>query len=230
MLESGDRAAAVAYASEHFASFGNDTDAGNGNGNGNGNGAGQVPEGRHFAEIKQLMGALAYFNKLKTSHYAPLFDTVKWAEATELFIKDNAALLGLPVEEPLLVCINAGCAALPKLMKVVSVLQADQQTSGNSAGASAGTGLWSRDELPIEIELGPDRLYHSVFACPVSRETATKTNPPMRLLCGHAICKESLQKIAATSHIRDPTGRFSRFKCTYCPSEQSLDETRPLFF
>lgn len=155
-----------------------------------------------------------------------LFDPVKWSEATELFIKDNATLAGLPSEEPLLVCVNAGCTALPKLMKVVSVLQAEQ--SGSSGGGAGG--LWARDELPVEVDLGQERLYHSVFACPVSREMATKANPPMRLPCGHAICIESLRKIAATSHVRDPSGQYSRFKCTYCPSEQTLADAKPLYF
>lgn len=47
LLESNDRAAAVSYASEHFARFAN----------------------AHFSEIKQLMGAVVFYKNLKSSHY-----------------------------------------------------------------------------------------------------------------------------------------------------------------
>ena len=74
----------------------------------------------------------------------------------------------------------------------------------------------------VEIDLGPDRLYHSAFTCPVSRETACATNPPMRLPCGHVICQDSIRKIAK--------GNRRRFKCTYCPSEQTPLDVQKLHF
>jgi hypothetical protein len=50
--------------------------------------------------------------------------------------------------------------------------------------------------LQIEIPLPPENRYHSVFACPVSKEQASVTNPPMMLECGHVVAKDSLQKLA----------------------------------
>ena len=55
---------------------------------------------------------------------------------------------------------------------------------------------WSQaDELPIEVPLAPENRFHSVFACPVSKDQATDANPPMMLNCGHVVAKESLAKL-----------------------------------
>jgi|LauGreDrversion2_3_1035106.scaffolds.fasta_scaffold316019_1 hypothetical protein len=35
--------------------------------------------------------------------------------------------------------------------------------------------------LAVEVDLGPESQYHSVFVCPVSREQASRDNPPMML-------------------------------------------------
>ena len=47
----------------------------------------------------------------------------------------------------------------------------------------------------MEIPLPPSLRYHSIFACPVSKILATPTNPPMMLVCGHAVAKESFAKL-----------------------------------
>ena len=36
-------------------------------------------------------------------------------------------------------------------------------------------------ELPINIDVGQEAQFHSIFTCPVSREQATESNPPMLL-------------------------------------------------
>lgn len=58
------------------------------------------------------------------------------------------------------------------------------------------------NELPCEIDLGPDFKFHNVFFCPVSKEISTsqKDNPPMLLVCGHVISKNSLNRIAKTAN------------------------------
>lgn len=72
---------------------------------------------------------------------------------------------------------------------------------------------WSQtDELPIEIQLAPENRYHSIFACPVSKEQSTEQNPPMMMTCGHVITKESLQKLCKSN---------GRVKCPYCPAEST---------
>jgi len=43
----------------------------------------------------------------------------------------------------------------------------------------------------MEIPLPASRRYHSVFVCPVSKEQATKLNPPKMLICGHTVAQDS---------------------------------------
>jgi hypothetical protein len=47
----------------------------------------------------------------------------------------------------------------------------------------------------IEIPLSSENRYHSIFACLVSKELSTESNPPMMMTCGHVISKDSLQKL-----------------------------------
>ena len=47
----------------------------------------------------------------------------------------------------------------------------------------------------IGIPLSSENRYHSIFACLVSKEQSTESNPPMMMTCGHVISKDSLQKL-----------------------------------
>ena len=77
---------------------------------------------------------------------------------------------------------------------------------------SVFTDRWTQQkEIPMDIELCDKYQYHSVFVCPVSKETSNRENPPMLLPCGHVIAKMSLLRIS----------KNTRFKCPYCP-ENSL--------
>lgn len=82
--------------------------------------------------------------------------------------------------------------------------------------------LWSNPdgELPVQIEgVIP---FHSEFCCPVTREhTDAMTNPPMLLVCGHVVSKNSISRIAKNR---------SKFKCPTCPQEQSIDAPTPVYF
>ena len=68
--------------------------------------------------------------------------------------------------------------------------------------------------LPLDLDLGPKFTFHSTFTCPISKELATLSNPPMLLPCGHVLALGSVTKLARGS-------RATRFKCPYCPSECS---------
>ena len=50
--------------------------------------------------------------------------------------------------------------------------------------------------LQIEIDLDPENRYHSIFACPILRQQSTEENPPMKLLCGHVISRDALNKLS----------------------------------
>uniref|UniRef100_S4R9W6 Required for meiotic nuclear division 5 homolog B n=1 Tax=Petromyzon marinus TaxID=7757 RepID=S4R9W6_PETMA len=141
---------------------------------------------QHQKDIQVLMGSLMYLRQgIEHSPYTHLLDTNQWAEICDLFTRDACALLGLSVESPLSVSFSAGCIALPSLINIKAVIEQRQCT-----------GVWNqKDELPIEIDLGKGCWYHSVFACPILRQQTTESNPPMRLVCGHVISRDALNKL-----------------------------------
>ena len=55
------------------------------------------------------------------SPYAHLLDVRLWQEIADLFVQDACALMGLSVESPLTVAVNAGCTALPALLNIKQV-------------------------------------------------------------------------------------------------------------
>lgn len=195
MLSSGDRAGAIAYARLHFPPF----------------------VGSHEREVQSLMGAVMYVNgedpraRLLVSPYGHLLDDSLWHDICDLFVKDACALLGLSVESPLSVAVNAGCKTLPGLLNIKQVMQQRQVA-----------GVWNnaKDELPIEIDLGSDCRFHSIFACPILRQQTTDSNPPMRLTCGHCISRDALSKLSS-GH---------KLKCPYCPVEQNPNDARQITF
>lgn len=161
-------------------------------------------------EIQRLMASLLYLNSgLELSPYSTLLNADAWDDIEEEFIKNVCKLMGLSVECPLAVCINAGCKALPALINIVQVMQ--QTQVGH---------ILSKDELPIEIDVGSGYRYHSVFACPILRQQSTDANPPMKLICGHVISKDALNKLNGGG----------KLKCPYCPMEQTPAEAKQIYF
>lgn len=166
---------------------------------------------KHEKDIQVLMGMLLYVpNGIGSSPYSCLLDSELWLDIYELFTKDACKLLGISVNSPLTTCINAGCQAIPALLNIKQVMMQRQVT-----------GIWNgKDELPIEIDLGSDGGYHSMFACPILRQQSTQSNPPMRLICGHVISRDALNKLCSGN----------KMKCPYCPVEQSPADARLVFF
>lgn len=82
-------------------------------------------------------------NGIENSPYNSLLDSELWIEIYDVFIKDACALLGLSVDSPLSICVNAGCAALPALLNIKQVMLQRQVT-----------GIWNgKDELPVSIKV-----------------------------------------------------------------------------
>ncbi|KAM3960250.1 required for meiotic nuclear division 5 protein souji [Aphomia sociella] len=132
------------------------------------------------------------------------------AAAAELFVREACALLRLAPLSPLAGAVLAGARVLPALHDIRA-----KMTHPHVVAA------WSDDELPLEVDLGEDGGgYHSVFACPILRQQASEQNPPMRLLCGHVISRDALNKLAMGA----------KLKCPYCPMEQSPTEARQIYF
>lgn len=166
---------------------------------------------RYEREVQSLMGSLVYLKSgLSSSCYGNFLDPTNWGEICDVFTRDACALLGLSVESPLAVSFDAGCVALPALLNIRQVMHQRQVAS-----------VWTaKDELPIEIDLGRKRHFHSIFACPILKQQSSENNPPMRLVCGHVISKDALQKLT--------TG--SKLKCPYCPMEQNPNDARQIYF
>ncbi|KAG9510827.1 E3 ubiquitin-protein ligase RMND5A [Fragariocoptes setiger] len=169
---------------------------------------------RHEKDIQHLMGALLYLNSgIEQSPYSYLLDDVNWGEIMEIFRRDACSLLGLSVESPLSVTIDAGCVALPALLNINQMMQKQKVTN-----------IWqSRDELPVEIDLGKKLHFHSTFACPILRQQSTESNPPVRLICGHVISQDALHKLTQTTN-------SSKLKCPYCPVEQGISDAKVIHF
>ncbi|KAF9427933.1 hypothetical protein BGZ76_002134, partial [Entomortierella beljakovae] len=162
---------------------------------------------RHTNEIQRLMCCIIFINNLPTSPYKDLITPNFADDIQHMFTRDFCSLIGLSCESPLYTSVTVGTQAMPTMNKMASIMKAKKAE-------------WSQQsELPVEINLTDDTKFHSIFACPVSKEQATEENPPMMMYCGHVICKESLQKLSRGSSVH-------RFKCPYCPTESLSSQAK----
>lgn len=163
---------------------------------------------RYIKEINQLMGSMAYYERLFTSPYRQFFyNESAWEDVANTFTREFCSLLGLSADSPLYIAATAGAIALPTLVKLRAIMK-DKRTEWTT-----------EDELPVDTPLPPGYQFHSIFVCPVSKEQSTETNPPMMMPCGHVICKESLERIS----------KNSRFKCPYCPNESHFHDAKQVY-
>jgi E3 ubiquitin-protein transferase RMND5 len=122
--------------------------------------------------------------RLQASPYADLASPSLHFDLENVFAKEYCARLGMSRQVPLRVVSDiGGGGALARIEKGRKVMRERK-------------GGWSQtDELPIEIPVPAENRYHSIFACPVSKEQTTEHNPPMMMVCGHVIAKDSLNKL-----------------------------------
>lgn len=168
-------------------------------------------KGRHLQDIQRLMGCLLFADRpAEETPYADLLSPARWAELAQEFARQACSLMGRAYDSPLAVTLAAGAVALPPLLKLLGVME------------KGGQDLRSCGQLPLEIELGAEFVFHSIFACPVGRDQSTPDNPPKLLPCNHVLCEQSIAKIARS--------RSRVLKCPYCPMEARPDNTRTLIF
>ncbi|CAM6088149.1 unnamed protein product [Calypogeia fissa] len=164
----------------------------------------------YMADIQRLMGCLLWAGRLEASPYADFLSATHWDSVALEFTRECCSLLGQAYQSPLQVTLSAGSQALPTLLKLATVM------------ANKKNEWQNMKQLPVEIELDKEYQFHSIFACPVSRDQSTAENPPMLMPCGHVLCKQSITKLAK--------GSFRTFKCPYCPSETTSAQCRQIYF
>ncbi|ESN98643.1 hypothetical protein HELRODRAFT_185022 [Helobdella robusta] len=182
---------------------------------------------RFIKDIQVLMGSLLYLRQgLDNSPYAFLLMEPVLEDVIDTFMKDSCKLLGLPAESPLSTVMQVGCITLPPLLALNEFLYSKQLNSP-----------WTvKEELPffpqqMETELGKHCRYHSVFACPILRQTTTVANPPVRLVCGHIISKDALSKLATMNKWGQLHSHPSiKVKCPYCPKETLPSDAKQIYF
>jgi hypothetical protein len=141
-------------------------------------------------------------SKLQNSIYKDLALPTLHFDLEPLFAKEYCANLGMSRQLPLRVVGDIGGGG------ALARIERGRKVMGDRKGE------WRQmDELPIEILLPSENRYHSIFACLVSKEQSTESNPPMMMTCGHVISKDSLQKLNKSG---------GRSKCPYCPVETQL--------
>ncbi|KAI0306384.1 hypothetical protein B0F90DRAFT_1814293 [Multifurca ochricompacta] len=141
----------------------------------------------HTAEFKRLMTCLIFLPKkrMQTSPYEDLTSDTIHVDLENMFATEFSASLGMSKQPPLRVVGDiGGGGALAKIEKGRKIMRERKSE-------------WSQtDQLPIEIPLPAENRYHSIFACPVSKDQSTEQNPPMMMNCGHVVSKDSLQKLS----------------------------------
>eukprot|EP00270_Netrium_digitus_P022071 TRINITY_DN9749_c0_g1_i1.p1 TRINITY_DN9749_c0_g1~~TRINITY_DN9749_c0_g1_i1.p1 ORF type:complete len:406 (-),score=70.41 TRINITY_DN9749_c0_g1_i1:286-1503(-) len=166
--------------------------------------------GSNLAEIQRLMGCLLWAGRIDSSPYSDLLSDSHWDQAAENFRRECCDLIGQSFKSPLSVTLTAGSHALPTLLKLSTLM----------------TGKWSEwlaaKQMQFEVELGREFQFHSIFACPVSREQSSADNPPMLMPCGHVLCKQSIMKLGK--------GTSRTFKCPYCPGETTAADCKTIYF
>jgi len=162
----------------------------------------------YMSEIQRLCCCLLFMDRIETSPYADLFSPQLLMETQMEFTKACCKVLGIAQESPLYLVVCAGIVALPVLLKAARIFPNKTDWKGT-------------DQLPVQVELGKSFQFHSIFTCPVSREQSSADNPPMLLPCGHVLCQASIQKLPRVT---------SRFKCPYCPCEQTVSQCRVINF
>lgn len=167
---------------------------------------------RYPREINELLTAQAYANNLSDSPFAAHFSLTNpasslYASITPSFTSSFTSLLSLSATSPLHLTTTAGAIALPTLTKLHSIISS-KHTSWTTGG-----------EMPVEIPLPPSFQFHSIFVCPVSKEQATDSNPPMMIPCGHVLARESLARLS----------KGQSFKCPYCPEHSHASQARRVF-
>ncbi len=163
----------------------------------------------HVATLGKLMTCILYSDNLEHSPYREMVDEAQKDDVERALTREYCKTLNVGPESELVTIVRCGAKAVPSLLKAARVAPNWRELGGD-------------DVLPVEVDVGKDCYFHSIFTCPVSREEANEPgNGPMLLPCGHVLSRQSI--------VRLPKGH-QRFKCPYCPREQQEKDCEELRF
>eukprot|EP01122_Echinamoeba_exundans_P015017 TRINITY_DN695_c0_g1_i3.p1 TRINITY_DN695_c0_g1~~TRINITY_DN695_c0_g1_i3.p1 ORF type:complete len:397 (+),score=60.47 TRINITY_DN695_c0_g1_i3:152-1192(+) len=169
-------------------------------------------------EVQRLMAAILFVGKLDDSPYADLNDLEALKSDVMFSVgREYCKILNMTPFSPLLACVQSSALAISPLLKARKMMDL------------AGGAEWTKlEQLPVEIELPNEFVFHTTFRCPVSKEATTADNPPMLLPCGHVISKKSLcENDAIMSRSQFTVGKL---KCPYCPQKLRVGDAREIIF
>ncbi|CAN6810479.1 unnamed protein product [Brassica oleracea] len=164
----------------------------------------------HSVKIRKLIVALLWVRDLENYPHSEELFPLGWDKASRELTKQYYNLHGQPSSSLLAVALSAGVESLPRLLKLVRVMGLENEEWGEMK------------QLPVDLELGDEFRFHSVFVCPVSREQSDEYNPPMMMPCRHVLCKETILRLCKCCSTR-------RFKCPYCPAYTTAAACRQLY-
>ena len=134
-----------------------------------------------------------------------------WDYIKNLFIETFLKLNHKTKEDTLNTVLLAGRFVLPQVVESEEKLGKDKDKKSMEVDKE-------KNQLMYSLELPEELIYHNIFVCPVSKEIASAENEPIRLNCGHCICKNSFDKIEKTG------ARHNQIKCPICTQVGKIDE------
>ena len=135
----------------------------------------------------------------------------QWEIIKNLFMDLFLRLNHKSKDDTLSMVLLAGRCVLPQVVESEEKLMKDKDTKNMEVDQE-------KNQLMYSLELPEELIFHNIFVCPISKEIATNENPPIRLNCGHCICKNSFEKIEKTGT------RHNQIKCPICNQVGKIDE------
>ena len=170
---------------------------------------------KYSNEISKLMFKLLFKNKdnennIETKNECNTEDD-QWEIVKNLFIEIYLKLNHKTKDDTLSIILLAGRCVLPQVVESEEKLMKDKDKKNSEVDKE-------KNQLMYSLELPEELIFHNIFVCPISKEIATADNPPIRLNCGHCICKNSFDKIEKTGT------RHNQIKCPICNQVGKVDE------
>ena len=166
-------------------------------------------------EISKLMLKLLYKktenNNIKIEKKDENDNNNRWDKIKSLFIDTFFNLNHKSKDDILNMILLAGRCVLPQVVESEEKLMKDKDQENMEVDKE-------KNQLMYSLELPEELVFHNIFVCPISKEIATAENPPIRLNCGHCICKNSFEKIEKTGT------RHNQIKCPICTQVGKIDE------